>query len=742
MSASADRLFASLPSMVLILLFSIGGVAQEPDPDVVDNVPAPIVDYWAIENAAERALLPLYKTIPAALPHELTPSNELPPRTDYRDWYRSHGDHGGSRYSGLTQINRSNVDKLKLAWIYRSQDMPNKPAATQTNPIIVDGVMYLPTVGHNVVAVDATNGEEIWRFNPGEPPSQRGIFYWDNPPNGNGDRIVFTSGLRLIALLASSGELDASFGEGGIIPIADSCKVPVVVFENTVVIAGSLRHIYGYDATSGEQRWVFHTVPEAGEFGSETWLDPEPGASANAWAGITLDEERGIVYVPTASPKPNFMGNLNYGRNLFANCIIAIDVRNGERLWHFQELRHDIWDKDVSAPPVLTTITRDGKRIDVVAQVTKSGNTLLLDRVSGKPIFPFRLRRAPTTTIPGMRTWPYQPDVELPEPFGTQEYTLDDVTDISPESRQYILDMFERDGATMGWMLPTALNRPNFIPNINGGAEWTGACTDPNSGMLYLNSNEYSWYISLTQRAEDFVDETKLEPTLGRKVYEVTCIVCHGPNREGTGEFPALLNLNRRMVDEQLIELLKTGRNVMPPAPQIQGQELEDLVDYLMDRDRPESTKTKSEEPERPYYKFHGFTRLLDQDGYHGNKPPWGLLNAIDLNTGKIKWQVPLGEHEELTKKGIPITGTKNFGGASVTAGGVIFCAGTSDQKIRAFDVDNGQQLWEYKLPFVGSAPPSVYEANGRQYVVIPSTGGRFFPDLEKGDAYVAFTLE
>ena len=284
-----------------------------------------------------------------------------------------------------------------------------------------------------------------------------------------------------------------------------------------------------------------------------------------------------------------------------------------------QLLRHDIWDKDVSAPPVLTTITRDGKRIDVVAQVTKSGNTLLLDRVTGKPIFPFRLRRAPTSTIPGMKTWPYQPDVELPEPFGTQEYTLDDVTDISPESRQYILDMFEKDGATMGWMLPTALNRPNFIPNVNGGAEWTGACTDPNSGMLYLNSNEYSWYISLTQRDEDFVDETKLEPTPGRKVYEVTCIVCHGPNREGTGEYPALINLNRRMTDGHLIELLKTGKNVMPPAPHIQGQELEDLVDYLLERDRPESKKAISEKSDRPYYKFHGFKTQPSHSLYLNN---------------------------------------------------------------------------------------------------------------------------
>ncbi|MBT3482434.1 MAG: PQQ-binding-like beta-propeller repeat protein, partial [Opitutales bacterium] len=286
------------------------------------------------------------------------------------------------------------------------------------------------------------------------------------------------------------------------------------------------------------------------------------------------------------------------------------------------------------------------------------------------------------------------------------------------------------------------LNRPNVIPNIDGGAEWTGGCTNPHNGMLYLNSNQSPRYITLTPTDEDFVDETKLEPTPGRKVYESVCIVCHGPNREGSGEFPALIKLNRRMKDEQVIEMLKTGRNFMPPAPLIQGQELQDLLDYLMDRDRPELASESSDEPERPYYKFHGFKQLLDQDGYHGSKPPWGLLNAIDLNTGKIKWQIPFGEYEALTEKGIPVTGILNFGGASVTAGGLLFCSGGHDQTIRAYDVDNGEELWKRKMPYVGSAPASIYEAEGKQYIVVPATGCRFFPELPKGDAFVAFTLD
>ncbi len=461
----------------------------------------------------------------------------------------------------------------------------------------------------------------------------------------------------------------------------------------------------------------------------------------NAWGGLSLDPERGIAYVQTGSAKPNFLGERHRGRNLFANCLLAIDVRTGKRLWHFQEIRHDLWDQDGTAPPVLTTITRNGKKYDVVAGVTKSGNTVLLDRVTGKPIYPFRLRRAPTSKVPGIITWPYQPDVELPEPFSRQQFTRDNVTDLSEESRQYMLDMFARDGATMGWMVPNALNTPNVVNNLHGGANWPGASVDPESSTLFVNSNDFPWYITITQTAKDFVDETKPPPTPGRKVYEDLCVVCHGPNREGTGEYPPLIGLKQRSSAEQVKQVIAAGEGLMPPFQDIQGPDLANLLDYLFERDRPAQDGKAAQIPERPRYAYDKtWQKLVDQDRYFGSERPWGKLNAIDLNTGKIKWQVPFGEYEELMAKGLPISGTENFGGSSVTAGGLVFATGALDKKLKAYDVDSGEELWQYTLPFGGTAPPSIYEADGRQFIVVPATGAGKLR-LPPGDAYVAFAL-
>lgn len=706
----------------------------------IPSAQGPKVDYWAVEDAAARAKLPLYQTIPAARADELTPHNGLPKAETFRTWTRSHGDGGSSRFSALTQIDRSNVKNLQPAWTYHSKDGSGN---IQCNPIIVRGVMFAPTVGQHIVAVEAATGHEKWRFKPEGRPAFRGLLWWAGR-DGAGERLFFCAGKFLYALNPNTGEPIQTFGLGGKATLPGSAPggfgaatAGPAVFERTIVVPGFEKDVWGFDAVTGEQRWTFHTVPQPGEFGYDTW-DRTVGNGANCWGGMALDEQRGIAFITTGSPKPNFIGMGHRGDNLFANCVVALDARTGRRLWHFQEMPHDIWDLDLPAPPVLSTITRDGRRVDVVAAVSKTGNTLLLDRVSGKPVFPFRLRRAPTSTVPGEVTAPYQADVELPQPFARQEYTLADAPTRTPEVREWALDRLK--SAQFGWFLPVSDRKVTVFYGVHGGAEWTGACTDPTTGRLYVSANEVPWIMSLINWDEPARDP-KAPPTRGQQLYELTCAQCHGTNRNGIGVAPPLRALQHRLKDADVVALLKSGRGLMPVAPPMSDPDLKALLDFLFVRDQPSGVANAPRaKPERPQYSQNSFTRFLDPDGYPACKPPWGTLNCLDLNTGKLLWKVPLGEHEELTRQGVPKTGTENFGGAIVTAGGIVFCAGTKDGKLRAFDTETGAELWSAKLPHGGYAPPATYEVDGRQFVVIAASGGGKLGG-PTGDAYVAFAL-
>ena len=699
----------------------------------------PPPDPWAVEDASARAELPEFKEIPAAKPDALTAAKGWPRAASMTNWHRSLGDATSSRFSALAQINRENVKRLEVAWTYHSKDAKGN---IQCNPIIVDGVMFAPTAGHFIVAVNAVSGAELWRFKPEirpggmrleDFPARRGLTFWP----GAGDakaRILFTCGNWIYALDPKTGKPLESFGENGRAILPAGGTVGGAVFQNVFVVPGFNRDVFGYDVPSGKLLWTFHTLPQPGEFGHDTWSRVEDGA--NCWGGMALDEARGIAYIATGSPKPNFIGTGHHGDNLFSNCVLALDALTGKRLWHFQEIRHDIWDMDIPASPNLVTVTRHGKRVDAVAQVTKLGNTLLLDRVTGEPLFPFRLRRAPTSTLPGEWTAPYQPDVQLPEPFARQLFTPADVTTRSEEARDYSAKRVA--GANHGWFAPFAEGRPTALFGIHGGAEWTGAAFDPTSGCLYVSANELPWMLTVFRDDNEPPRDPK-NPTLGEKLYQLSCAACHGPDRVGVGTAPPLRGLRHRLKDADVISLLKTGRNLMPVAPLMTNVEQKALLDFIFLRDVP-LRKEESSKPARPAYTHNGYPKLLDQDGYPGNKPPWGTLNCIDLNTGKLRWKVPLGEYPELTAQGIPKTGTENFGGAIVTAGGLVFCGGTRDECIRAFDAKTGEELWKYKLPFGGVAPPATYSVNGRQYLVIAATGGGKL-GLPVGDAYVTFAL-
>jgi quinoprotein glucose dehydrogenase len=428
------------------------------------------------------------------------------------------------------------------------------------------------------------------------------------------------------------------------------------------------------------------------------------------------------------------------GDNLFGNCVLALDVLTGKRLWHFQDVRHDIWDLDVCAPPNLVTINRDGRAVDVVTSLSKSGHLFVLDRVSGQPIFPVRLRRAPTSTLPGERTAPYQPDPELPEPISQMAFNPADITNRSPEARAFVEQQVAR--STYGFFQPYAEGNPNLYIGSRGGAEWSGAAVDVPTGRLYVTSNRLISKITVIANDEKERDP-KFPPSAGETLYAERCAACHGPTRQGLGMVPPLVGLKGRTNDAAVHELLAHGRGVMPPNLVPDPAQQKVLLDFLFRRNQP-PTRRVSGNPgagESARYIFDGFGFLNDHEGYPGIKPPWGLLNCYDLSTGKILWRVPLGEIAALTKQGIPKTGSQNLGGASVTAGGLVFVAGTADEKLRAFDADTGEELWSAKLPFAGTAAPAIYEVNGRQFVVITSTGGGRVGG-PAGDAYVAFALK
>lgn len=695
-----------------------------------------------LEDASARARLPEFKTIPGAAVHELTPAaNEsLAP---YARWTRSQGDNGARRYSTLKQIRKDNVRDLAAAWTFHAGD---GKANIQCTPIIVDGLLIAPTPGRAIVALDAATGVERWRMKPQaggrenrpeDQPARRGLVYWPGDA-ANAPRVLFGAAEWIYALDPMTGAMLPGFGTAGRTPIATGATAAGAVYRHVFVTTGIEGDIYGYDVRDGKPLWRFRSVAREGDFGADTWEGPQAGA--NGWSGLTIDDARGIAFIALGAPRPDMVGVRRKGDNLFSNCVLALDVFTGKRLWHFQDVRHDIWDLDVCAPPNLLTIEREGRRVDVVTSLSKAGHLFVLDRVSGQPVFPVRLRRAPVSKLPGEVTSAYQPDPEIPEPVSRSEFHPDMITDRTPEARAFVQKIVER--GTYGFFEPFTEGKPNFYIGTRGGAEWSGAAVDVPSGRLYVTSNRAVSMITVfgnTERERD----PKYPPSTGERIYAQACAACHGPARLGIGIAPPLVGIRNRMTDAQVLEVIATGRGTMPPLSTLQEEQKRDLLDFLFRRNQPPSrTGRQPGSDENPPYVFDGFNFLVDHEGHPGIKPPWGLLNCYDLNTGRVLWRVPLGEIEELTRQGVPLTGAQNYGGATVTAGGLVFVSGTQDERLRAFDADTGLELWSAQLPFQGSAAPAVYEADGRQFVVITATGrAKFGGKSGLGDAYVAFAL-
>ena len=681
----------------------------------------------------------------------------------FTTWEVYRGDKGSTGYSALDQINRTNLDLLEVAWIYHTGDAREGNRSTiQCNPIVVNGMMYVTSPQLKLIALDPLHGKDIWQFNPFVDEEatgvNRGVTYWEED---NDKRIFFSAGYCLYALNADDGSLLLNFGDSGKVDLRvglgrDPAKLavwatsPGIIYKDLLIQGTALGEGYdaapgfvrAYNVRTGEIAWTFNTIPQPGEFGYDTWDKDsyKEAGGTNAWAGMSVDEERGMVFVPLGSPAFDFYGGNRKGTNLFGNCIVALDAQTGERRWHYQLVHHDLWDYDLPAPPTLVTIKNGQRKTDAVAQVTKMGMVFLFNRLSGEPLFPIKERAVPRSGLMGEAAWPTQPFPVKPAPFARQYFSESDITGISDSAHAFVKEKVKN--AKMGPIFtPPDTNGVVQFPGTRGGAEWGGASFDPGTGVLYVNANEIPLLVKMKPIP---VADDDAVTSRGEKIYTLNnCTMCHGANRAGTAVFPSLQQLSKKNSREQVAALLKKGKGQMPAYPNITNEDKKALIDFLFDAEQNrEHTQTAPTNAEQQYrYVHNGWTVLTDKEGYPGVKPPWGTLNAIDLNKGELLWKVPLGEYPELVKRGIPATGTQNLGGAVVTAGGLVIIAATFDEKLRIFDKHTGKLLWEYKLPAGGYATPATYMLNGKQYIVIAAGGGGKVGSLS-GDAYVAFRLK
>jgi quinoprotein glucose dehydrogenase len=667
------------------------------------------------------------------------------------NWSTYGGSNSDDQYSPLALINRTNANKLEQVFFYPAG---NNGYRYGSNPLVVDGVMFVYGRNNSVAALDATTGKEVWVYDTGNPRaiSNRGMTYWESADHSD-RRLIFAANNALYELDAKTGKVIPSFGDGGSVDLRTGLGRPLAtvrsiqssspgrVFENLIIEGSATGEEYdsppgdvrAFDVRTGKLVWQFHTVPHPGEMGYDTW---PPDAykyigGTNDWAEISIDEKRGIVYLPLGAPTYDFYGADRHGVNLFSDCILALDARTGKYLWHFQSTHHDLWDYDLNTGPKLLTIQHDGKPVDVLVEASKNGFVWILDRTNGKPIWPVEERPVPKSDVPGEESWPTQPFPTHVPIFARQQFTPDMVDPyISDSKEREEIEKVVAAARQEGIYTPPSLGTTMEMPGNNGGANWGTAAIDPASKTFYVISKDAPSLLHLEgQPARRTVSGPP--ENQGEVLYMQYCKMCHQADLKGQPPaIPTLVGIVERTGPQRVSDAVTKGIAPMPAIPDLTIDDVSKVVAYLKAPDKATiapamlarltapPTQTRLAPEGQRYWTGYGY--MNSKEGLPAISPPWSTLTAYDVTAGTIKWQIPLGEVTALAEKGIK--GTGSFwprGGGVVTGGGLVIVPTKSDSALHFYDKDTGKEIYALKMPVSPEGIPTVYEVNGREYVAV-----------------------